>query len=140
MQEAVSAGAILYRDTRDEREYLLLKSRANDWEFPKGTVESGEELQQAAIREVVEETGIEDFRLLDGFRDEYEYVFEVDGERIEKTVHLFIAKSEEATADLSPEHKDLQWRDIEQAANTVTHDGPREILERAHEYIDEVDC
>jgi 8-oxo-dGTP pyrophosphatase MutT (NUDIX family) len=135
--EATSAGAILFRSTRDRREYLLLKSRPGDWEFPKGGVEGDEELQQTAIREVQEEAGIEDFRLVDGFRDEYDYVFEANGDRIHKTVHLFIAKSFEASAELSSEHSDLQWRDYEQAVNTITQDGPREILEDAHEFIDE---
>ena len=96
--EATSAGAILFRDTRGEREYLLLKSRPGDWEFPKGGVEGEEELQQTAIREVKEEAGIEDFRLIDGFREEYDYVFEANGKTIHKTVHLFIARSFEASA------------------------------------------
>ena len=134
--EATSAGAILFRDTRDRREYLLLKSRPGDWEFPKGGVEGNEELQQTAIREVKEEAGIEEFRLIDGFRDEYDYVFEANGTRIHKTVHLFIAKSFEASAELSNEHSDLQWRDYKQAINTITQDGPREILEDAHEFLE----
>ncbi len=137
--QATSAGAILYRDTRGRREYLLLKSRPGDWEFPKGGVENGEELQQTAIREVKEEAGIEDFRLVDGFREEYDYVFEANGDRIHKTVHLFIAKSFEASAELSHEHRDLQWRDYEQAINTITQDGPREILEQARDHLEEVD-
>ena len=62
MIDATSAGAILYRDTRGKREYLLLKSRPGDWEFPKGGVEGNEELQQTAIREVKEEAGIDNFR------------------------------------------------------------------------------
>ncbi len=136
--EATSAGAILFRDTRDCREYLLLKSRPGDWEFPKGGVENGEELQQTAIREVREEAGIDDFRLIDGFREEYDYVFEAGGNTIHKTVHLFIAHSFEAKAELSREHRDLQWRDYEQAINTITQDGPREILEEAHEYLNEL--
>ncbi|MFB6110932.1 MAG: bis(5'-nucleosyl)-tetraphosphatase [Halobacteriaceae archaeon] len=135
--EATSAGCILFRHTRDQREYLLLKSRPGDWEFPKGGVEGDEELQQTAIREVREEAGIEDFRLVDGFRDEYDYVFEANGERIHKTVHLFIARSFEASAELSSEHTDMQWRDYEQAVNTITQDGPREILEDAHEFLEE---
>ncbi|ELY74781.1 bis(5'-nucleosyl)-tetraphosphatase [Natrinema pallidum] len=135
--EATSAGAILFRDTRGRREYLLLKSRPGDWEFPKGGVEGDEELQQTAIREVTEEAGIEQFRLLDGFRKDYDYVFEANGKTIHKTVHLFIAKSFEASAELSNEHRDLQWRDYEQAVNTVTQDGPREILEDAHDFLDE---
>ena len=137
--EAISAGAILYRDTRGRREYLLLKSRPGDWEFPKGGVENGEELQQTAIREVKEEAGITDFRLVDGFREEYDYVFEANGDRIHKTVHLFIAKSFEASAELSREHRDLQWRDYDQAINTITQDGPRDILREAHDHLEDVD-
>ena len=135
--EATSAGAILFRDTRGRREYLLLKSRPGDWEFPKGGVEGKEELQQTAIREVSEEAGIEEFRLINGFRKDYDYVFQANGKTIHKTVHLFVAKSYEASAELSNEHRDLQWRDYEQAINTVTQDGPREILEDAHEFLDE---
>ncbi|TKX55088.1 biotin transporter BioY, partial [Halorubrum sp. SS7] len=50
---------------------------------------------------------------------------------------LFIARSFEASAELSKEHRDLQWRDYDQALNTITQDGPREILEDAHDYLDE---
>ena len=137
MIEATSAGAILFRDSRGKREYLLLKSRPGDWEFPKGGIEGEEELQQTAIREVKEEAGIEDFRLLDGFRQEYDYVFQANGDTIHKTVHLFIAKSFETSADLSHEHSDHQWRDYDQAVNTVTQDGPRDVLRDAHTYLNE---
>jgi 8-oxo-dGTP pyrophosphatase MutT (NUDIX family) len=135
--EATSSGAILFRDTRDRREYLLLKSRPGDWEFPKGGVENGEELQQTAIREVKEEAGIQDFRLIDGFREDYDYVFQANGKTIHKTVHLFIAKSYEASAELSHEHNDHQWRDYDQAINTITQDGPREILKEAHDFLNQ---
>ncbi len=137
--QAVSAGAILFRDTRGRREYLLLKSRPGDWEFPKGGIEGDEELQQTAIREIEEEAGISDFRLLNGFRRDYHYVFQASGKTIHKTVHLFIAESFEASAELSSEHRDLQWRDYEQAINTITQDGPRDILREAHEFLDEND-
>ncbi len=86
-----------------------------------------------------EEAGIHDFRLIDGFREEYDYVFEAGGDTIHKTVHLFIARSFEASAELSTEHRDLQWRDYEQAVNTVTQDGPRDILEDAHEFLNELE-
>lgn len=139
MIQATSAGAILYRDTRDHREYLLLKSRPGDWEFPKGGVEGDEELQQTAIREVKEEAGISDFRLIDGFREDYDYVFQANGSTIHKTVHLFVAKSYESSAELSNEHSDHQWRDYEQAINTITQDGPRDILRNAHSFLEDGD-
>ena len=137
MIEATSAGAILFRNSREMREYLLLKSRPGDWEFPKGGVEGAEELQQTAIREVKEEAGIENFRLIDGFRRDYDYVFQANGSTIHKTVHLFIAKSFETSAELSHEHSDHQWRDYEQAINTITQDGPRDILRDAKAFLDD---
>jgi len=137
MIEATSAGAVLFRGEGPGREYLLMKSRPGDWEFPKGGVEDGEELQQTAIREVEEEAGIEDFRLLNGFRQEYDYVFQANGDTIHKTVHLFTAESFETSAELSHEHRDHQWRDYDQAINTVTQDGPRGVLEDAHEFLNE---
>ncbi len=133
--EAVSAGAIVYRNTGDVRQYLLLKSRPGDWEFPKGGVEGEEELQQTAIREVKEEAGIERFRLLDGFRQDYDYVFQANGRTIYKTVHLFIAKAYDPDVEISSEHHDLQWRDYEEALNTITQDGPREVFRDAHDFI-----
>ena len=135
MIEAVSAGAIIYRDKPDKREYLLLKSRAGDWEFPKGGVEGDEELQQTAIREVKEESGLSNFKLLDGFHEEYNYFFQASGSTIHKTVHLFVAKSFDSKAGISSEHSDLQWRDYVQAINTINHDGPREILEHANQFL-----
>mgnify|MGYP006115515051 FL=1 len=135
MIEAVSAGAIIYRDKPGKREYLLLKSRAGDWEFPKGGVEGNEELQQTAIREVKEESGLSNFKLLDGFREEYHYFFQASGSTIHKTVHLFVAKSFDSKAGISDEHSDLQWRDYAQAINTINHDGPRGILEHANQFL-----
>lgn len=136
MQESVSSGVIPYRTTRGKREYLVLKSRTSDWEFPKGGVEDDEELQQTALRELEEETGIEGIELIDGFREEYSYVFESDGERIHKTVHLFIGHTHEASAEISKEHNDYQWRTYEQAYNTLTHESTKDILDKTHEYLE----
>lgn len=137
MQESVSAGAIVFRDTNDGRQYLVLKSRANDWEFPKGGIEGEEELQQTAIREVEEETGIKNLQIIDGFREDYDYVFRgPDGSMIHKEVHLFIGKAREDNVDLSKEHSDLQWRNYEEAINTLSHDGPRDALRKARKHLD----
>lgn len=137
MKTTVSSGIIPYRTTRGKREYLVLKSRTKDWEFPKGTVEQNEELQEAALRETEEETGISGIRILDGFREDYSYVFESDGHTIHKTVHLFIGHSYEAKADLSKEHSDHQWRTYEQAKNTLTHSATKNILDKAERYLDQ---
>lgn len=137
MKKAISSGVIPFRNMRGKREYLLLKGRTGDWEFPKGTVENEEELQQTALRELGEESGLEQVKLLNGFREDYSYQFRFRGERIDKTVHLFIGHSYEASATLSKEHSDHQWRTYEQARNTLTHDSTKDILDKADKFIDE---
>jgi 8-oxo-dGTP diphosphatase len=53
-----SAGGLLWRDTQQGRELLLIhRPKYDDWTLPKGKLEPGESWTQAAIREVWEETG-----------------------------------------------------------------------------------
>ncbi len=131
-----SVGAIVFRTTRDKIEYLVLKGRTGDWEFPKGGIEDNEEYQQTAIREVEEEAGITELKLYPDFKQEYSYMFYSNGKKIDKTVHLFVARSFQASVDLSHEHSDYQWRTYEQARGTLTHDAVKEILDDANQYIE----
>lgn len=56
-----SAGSVILRQNPHNDEWLVLVLRAwAHWDFPKGNVEPGETLMQAALREVREETGIGD--------------------------------------------------------------------------------
>ncbi len=63
-----SAGAFVFRDGADEKEVLMIRGRRG-WAFPKGHIQPGETAEGAAIREVLEETGIQ-IQLLPGFRYE----------------------------------------------------------------------
>ncbi len=60
--QARSAGAVVVRRTGGGHRFLLLRAYRN-WDFPKGLVESGEEPLAAALREVREETGLDDLHL-----------------------------------------------------------------------------
>lgn len=134
---ATSSGVIVFRTTRDKIEYLVLKGRTGDWEFPKGGIEDDEEYQQTALRELEEETGITEVKLYPDFKDEYSYHFYSNNEKIQKTVHLFVGHSFQASVDLSKEHSDHQWRTYEQARGTLTHEAVKNILDKADKYIRE---
>ena len=54
----VSAGIVPVRFVNDEPLFLLLRSFGSFWDHPKGRVEDGEELLDAAMREILEETSI----------------------------------------------------------------------------------
>jgi len=54
------AGGVIYRVERDDVEFLLVtaRKRPDEWVFPKGHIEIGETPEQAAVREVREESGV----------------------------------------------------------------------------------
>jgi len=54
------AGGVVFRPADKGREYLLVRARAatREWVFPKGHIEAGETAEQAALREVLEESGV----------------------------------------------------------------------------------
>jgi ADP-ribose pyrophosphatase len=64
-----SAGGVVYYDAGgDGPVYLLMSNRKGYWEFPKGHVDQGETEEEAAIREVREETGLNDVKIVSGSR------------------------------------------------------------------------
>jgi 8-oxo-dGTP pyrophosphatase MutT (NUDIX family) len=78
----VPRGALIGK--QDRRGRLL-------WSLPKGHVEDGESNEQAAVREVAEETGIAGEIL--GVLGTIDFWFVADGRRIHKTVHHFLLRA-----------------------------------------------
>ena len=76
MPAARSAGVLVYRiPPRKKVPEFLLLDYGRFWDYPKGHVEKGEDDKTAALRELTEETGIEEVELHDGFRHEITYFF-----------------------------------------------------------------
>lgn len=74
-----SAGVVVFKRERGKLKYLVIKSFTGVFGFPKGHIEKGETEKEAAVREVLEETGIT-ARIIDGFerRNEYQIPFMKD--------------------------------------------------------------
>jgi len=136
----LAAGIVLFREESGERRYLLVRSaltRRPIWEFPKGGVEEGETDAQAAERELQEEAGVgvDDYRVLDGFREEERYVFtQGKGEGrtlIIKRVAYFLAEALTAEVRISHEAEDFRWVTFDEAQRLLRFPGKRIVLERA---------
>jgi 8-oxo-dGTP pyrophosphatase MutT (NUDIX family) len=138
-RSAVSCGGVVYRLAGETVEVVLVQlRRRGGWALPKGTVEAGETLEQTALREVQEETGLE-VAIVDSVGEDH-YTFTVGGgqSRVDKIVHHYLL--EPRGGDLSlhdDEHDAAQWFDINQAPRHLTHDSQRMILERASQLITE---
>ena len=95
----ISAGAIIYTLVENEPYYLLIKDFHGNFGFPKGHLEKGETVEQAAVREIQEETGI-DIILDTDFKEELNYVMP-NGK--DKTSIYFIGSYEDQIPIKQPE-------------------------------------
>ena len=62
MRQEISAGGVVYNPAL--KKILLIKDFADKWALPKGWIEKGETAEQAAVREVQEETGVKNLKIL----------------------------------------------------------------------------
>ena len=72
----------------NEKNEILLIYRLEKWDFPKGKVEGGEQIPDAAIREVEEETGLQKITLGKSLPSTF-HTYELHGEHILKETHWF---------------------------------------------------
>jgi 8-oxo-dGTP pyrophosphatase MutT (NUDIX family) len=129
---ATSAGGIVVRTAGDVLELVVgrrRRERAFTWTLPKGTPEAGESLEQTAIREVSEETGLT-VRIVRPLGD-IQYSFVRDGTRFRKTVHYFLM---EATGgdldDHDHEFEAVRWVAFSDADTTLTFETERALVAR----------
>jgi len=115
--------------------YLLLKYSAGHWDFPKGKIEKGETKQQAALRELKEETNLT-AQINNGFEETIEYIFtDYNKEVAKKTAYFFTGQALTTNVKLSHEHTDFAWLPYNDALEQLTYDNAKEILKKANKYI-----
>ncbi len=136
--DILAAGAVCWRNGAEGIEVALIhRPRYNDWSWPKGKVEPGETLPEAAIREVREETGF-DVRLGVPLPTA-EYM--VGGKNLKKVFYWSAEVKGEATfAPHNPREVDEAiWLPIAEARTKLTAYADREQLD-ALEKFDETDA
>ncbi len=128
-----SCGAVVFRNDATEKKFLLIRNkRSAHWGFPKGHIEPGENNEQTAIREVLEETGI-NIRVLPNFKKCSEYT--IQG-RIEKSVSIFLAETDDVEYTIQQEEiEECGWFSYYDALKTLNYDNDKRILEQAKQYL-----
>ncbi|MDP6010934.1 MAG: NUDIX domain-containing protein [Candidatus Poseidoniaceae archaeon] len=118
---------------------LILEYPQGHWDFPKGHIEDDDASRiAAAIRELEEETGINDIVIINGFEERTEYQFRHKGKKVEKQVYWYIGETEMMEIQLSHEHRDHLWLDWEQAMEMLTHIESKEVLSAAQEHMKQI--
>ena len=144
MSKETSAGAVVFRRENSKIYYLLLHYEAGHWDFPKGHIEKDEKEEDTVKREVTEETGIEDIKIIEGFKEWIKYFYRKTYDLNEdekkkaswifKIVTFYLAETKTKEVKISFEHIDYKWLPYEQAFGQLTFKNAKEILKKAHHY------
>ena len=135
MDTEYSAGAVVFSRQHNDTLFLLILSRRHgNWGFPKGHIEQGETEEQAARREIREETGLTEVTFLPKFR--YEDVYPATsnrgqnkGKEIEKHSVYFLAETRGLDVCIDPhEIADFRWLSASEAQGLLHFENQRRIL------------
>lgn len=122
------------------RLFCLVRHAAGHWAFPKGHQNAGESDEATALRELREETGIDDITLDKCPLFTEQYFFEKDGVGYEKTVTYRIGYAH-STTGVTPdmfktEISGILWLSYEDAKNQLTFPESKHLLEEVQEYFE----
>ncbi|MGD0862696.1 MAG: NUDIX hydrolase [Candidatus Limnocylindrales bacterium] len=131
---ATSAGGIVIRYENDTPQFVAgRRKRERDgatWTLPKGTPITGETLEQTALREVGEETGLK-VRIVSPL-DSIRYTFVQRGMRIHKTVHYYLMEPVGGSLeDHDHEFEEVRWVSFADAPALLSFDTERSLVSLA---------
>lgn len=139
--DETSAGGLII-DVQHGRAFAAVIARRNrggrlEWCLPKGHLEGSETPEQAAVREVAEETGIEG-RVLRHLAT-IDYWFGGEEHRVHKVVHHFLLEALDGTltTENDPDHEaeDVAWVDLADVSKRLAYPNERRIVATAREIL-----
>ncbi len=133
MKEKFGVTGILFDEVNKKYFFLLLHRKLNwsGWEFVKGGIEPSEDSKQAVLREIKEETGLENVRLLckvagpiEWKSKDTKYTYDIFLLKANKNDKIFLA------LDIV-EHDDFEWVKQERVEQMLTHNDNKVVFKKA---------
>jgi len=140
-----SIGAVVFRRKENREIFFLLlqypSKNKNYYAFVKGHQEIGETDEETLKRELKEETGIEEIKIIPDFEEKEEYIFRDIYKKpenpplVKKEVIYYLVETFSKEVKLSKEHLSYQWLKFEEAKELLRFKQSKEIIEKAFLFL-----
>lgn len=126
-----TAGGVIYRHgkTKADVEILLIQDAKDRWTIPKGHIEEGETAKQTAEREIREETGLQQMKVLN-FLGKIHFRYRRQQSLVLMTTDIFLVQGLGDTDDLKPEDwmNGIKWFPVTEALDKIEYEDISKLL------------
>jgi len=126
VRKMIKAGGIVIKEDGGQKFILLVyRKKENDWSFPKGHVEPGEEIQKTVLREIEEETGLKTEIVNELEPNKY-----IDSKTGDATItYMYLLRA--ITNDLKPEYEgdEVEWVKFDEIRDRLSYDSLKEYFD-----------
>lgn len=124
VRETTSGGVVFRRNKKSNQlEVLLIQDAKNRWTIPKGHVEEGEEPRDTAEREIREETGLQDMKVMN-WLGKVNFRYRRSHTLVLMTMHIYLVQGLGDTGKLEPEDwlNDIKWMSATDAVDKIAYE------------------
>jgi len=144
MKKVFSSGGVVFRNYKNNIEIALIKDGYGKYGFPKGHIEDGESREEAALREVEEETGLKNIKLLDYLgevnyktKNVVNHIKEV-GIFIDKKVYYYLMNVSDREVCVPQKEegiKEVVWINLDAVLEKIDYDNICPVIQKAIKII-----
>jgi len=123
VRETTSGGIIFRRNKAGQVEILLIQDAKNRWTIPKGHVEPNEEPRATAEREIQEETGLQEMKVMN-WLGKVNFRYRRNHTLVLMTMHIYLVQGLGDTDKLKPEDwlNDIKWLPAAEAVDKIAYE------------------
>ena len=127
---------MVFRRADERLDFLLIRDPYDNWGLPKGHIEGGETPEQAALREVEEETGLCELSMVAQLPT-IDWYFRDRGKLVHKFCHFFLLQctAGDAVPQLDEGITECIWQPPEVAIETVSYANARDVMRAAADLL-----